>query len=356
MPKRRNKEHKGLPRGWRYKHGAYSIRVPVGQEHLWDGKKEFRLGATLSEAHRVYANRIASADGAITTIAQLIDRYLVEVTPTKARRTQKDEVKYLTNFRKLIGENDVASFKPHHAYAIRDHIKSGVTKGTGEKQANRHMSALKHVFTKSIEWGLRETHPMHNGVFKMFPEKKSKMRIPTEEEVREAIKIANPMLQAYCKLKLLTGLRLTDMLSLTVGNITADGLVVTPRKTEDRTDVTISFVMTDELKAVLKEVRSVPPLNSIYLFTNHRRNRGVGEALIKPDGTTTGFDSQWQRWQQKLPKEKRFAERSLRNLVGSEDDLQTASERLGHASTATTKKFYRNKPTVVLPLPHKNIR
>jgi len=37
-------------------------------------------------------------------------------------------------------------------------------------------------------------------------------------------------------------------------------------------------------------------------------------------------------------------------LVGSEDDLQTASERLGHASTATTKKFYRNNPTEVLPL------
>ena len=107
--------------------------------------------------------------------------------------------------------------------------------------------------------------------------------------------------------------------------------------------------MTGELKAVLKEIRSVPPLNSIYLFKNHRHNRGVGEALIKPDGTTTGFDSQWQRWQWKLPKENRFAERSLRNLVGSEDDLQTASERLGHASTATTKKFYRNKPTEVLP-------
>ena len=76
----------------------------------------------------------------------------------------------------------------------------------------------------------------------------------------------------------------------------------------------------------------------------------VGEALIKPDGTTTGFDSQWQRWQQKLPKENRFAERSLRNLVGSEDDLLASSERLGHASTATTKKFYRNKPTEVFPL------
>ena len=109
--------------------------------------------------------------------------------------------------------------------------------------------------------------------------------------------------------------------------------------------------MTDELKAVLKEIRSVPTLNSIYLFKNHRHNRGVGEALIKADGTTTGFDSQWQRWQRKLPKENRFAERSLRNLVGSEDDLQTASARLGHSSTSTTQRYYRNKPTVVLPLP-----
>ena len=103
--------------------------------------------------------------------------------------------------------------------------------------------------------------------------------------------------------------------------------MVTPRKTEDRTDETISFVMTEELKEVLKEIRSVPPLNSIYLFKNHRHNRGVGEALIKPDGTTTGFDSQWQRWQRKFPKEKRFAERSLRNLVGSEDDLQTIRKK-----------------------------
>jgi len=38
-------------------------------------------------------------------------------------------------------------------------------------------------------------------------------------------------------------------------------------------------------------------------------------------------------------------------LVGSEDDLQPASERLGHADTSTTAKYYRLKPTVVTPLP-----
>ena len=33
---------------------------------------------------------------------------------------------------------------------------------------------------------------------------------------------------------------------------------------------------------------------------------------------------------------------------------KSASERLGHSSTATTQQYYRNKPTVVLPLPHRN--
>ncbi len=71
---------------------------------------------------------------------------------------------------------------------------------------------------------------------------------------------------------------------------------------------------------------------------------------MKDDNTATGFESQWQRWQQKLPKDKRFAERSIRNLVGSQDELEIASERLGHASTATTKKFYRSNVTNVTPL------
>ena len=52
----------------------------------------------------------------------------------------------------------------------------------------------------------------------------------------------------------------------------------------------------------------------------------------------------------KLPKEQKFSIRCLRNLVGHQDDLATASERLGHASQATTKKFYRSNTSKVVPL------
>ena len=47
----------------------------------------------------------------------------------------------------------------------------------------------------------------------------------------------------------------------------------------------------------------------------------------------------------------RFQERDLRAKVTSEStSLEEASERLAHASTATTKRIYRRKPAKVKPL------
>ena len=51
-----------------------------------------------------------------------------------------------------------------------------------------------------------------------------------------------------------------------------------------------------------------------------------------------------------MPEDKQFAERSIRNWGGDQDHLQTASERLGHASTDTTNKHYRSNVTKVMPL------
>ena len=79
--------------------------------------------------------------------------------------------------------------------------------------------------------------------------------------------------------------------------------------------------MTSELKAVIDECNAIKPL-SLYLFKTRK-----GEPYLIPDKTAEGFTSIWQRWQRKLPKKKRFAERPLRNLVGFEDDVQTTSER-----------------------------
>tara|TARA_B100001123_G_C15191133_1_gene979423 strand:- start:137 stop:1183 length:1047 start_codon:yes stop_codon:yes gene_type:complete len=345
MARKRNKRNEGLPARVRWKNGAYRYLVPKGQEDKWDGKTEFRLGKTESEMYLTLAGRIAASEGAIRTIGQLLDRYLYEVVPDHSPASQVHERGYIEKLREAIGHNEAAAWASQDAYRLRDHFKSKSVKGSGETYANRLMGCLKHVFTKAVEWGVVETHPMTDSNFKMFPRRKSSLRIPEWQEVLDALELAPAMLQGYVRLKLMLGLRRTDMLSLTEHDIHKDGIHVTLEKTKNSTGQITIFKMGHELMAVLNQIRAVPPRSIHYLFTTRR-----GEPHIKADKSARGFQSMWTRWQKKLPEEKRFTERSLRNLVGSAGDLQTASDRLGHASTATTKKYYRSKITKVTPL------
>lgn len=342
------KAHKGLPRGWRWHRGAYRYRVPKGQEQHWDGKTEFRLGSTLPEAHRTYAGRIASVDGAIVSFAQLFDRYLVEVTVGKAQSTQADEVRHISKLREMIGSNPVVLFKPHHAYQLRDSIHRAVVNGSGERYTNRVMEKLKHTLTKAVEWGVIEHHPMNDLKFKMLP-------IPRNSQIRRAVSLeqvidsldhAPAWLQCYVKLKLMTGLRQVDLLLMTQRNITDEGILVTHHKTENSTGKTTLYQWTPELSKVIQDIKGLKPY-SIHLFKNQKGGMFWNETRGRE---ASGFHSAWMRWMKKLPEHQRFSERSIRNLVGSEDNLEEASKRLGHAHTSTTAKFYRLKPTVVSPL------
>ena len=74
MPKARKAENKGLPARWRFLHGAYYYQVPVGCEAQREGKQLFRLGKTLPEAYKVWADRLGGAGSAVKTIDQLLDR------------------------------------------------------------------------------------------------------------------------------------------------------------------------------------------------------------------------------------------------------------------------------------------
>ena len=57
-----------------------------------------------------------------------------------------------------------------------------------------------------------------------------------------------------------------------------------------------------------------------------------------------------------MTEEKQYAERSIRNYVANQEDLQTALEKLGHVSTDITSKHYRSNVVKVKPfnLPIKN--
>jgi len=229
MPKPRNPENKGLPARWKQQHGAYYYRVPPGLEMLWENKQMFRLGKTLPEAYKEWAKRLDSMDKA-NTIGQLLDRYALEVVPTKAAATQMGNSRHIKRLRAVFGHMSLTSLEPKDVYKYADKRGSKVN-------ARQEIGVLSHAFTKAVEWGYINKHPFKGEV--RLQAEQSRTRYVEDWEVLECLALA-PMrksgsvhtIQAYIRLKLLTGLRQGDLLRLTESMLTEDGILVTPRKTQ----------------------------------------------------------------------------------------------------------------------------
>lgn len=355
-PKVKNKVNKGLPKRWRLKHGAYYYRVPPGLEHHWDGKTEFRLGKKLSEAHRTFAER-AQLHENITKMEQLCDRYELEVVPDKAPSTQQINHYSLQRLRKAFRGNDVAAIQPVHIYQYRDHTG----KVESEKKANLDLEVLSHMFTKSIEWGLRTDHPMTNKKVVKFS-LEARDRYVEDWELAEFLSVAGPFLNAYLNLKGLTGLDQGDLLSIPMKGAGTDKLTVPGRKknkskTKQRRKVHRDryFPYADNngnstgIKEAIDAILALPgrPDITTHLFCT-TRGRGRGKPYIDESGKASSFSSIWQRRMKKAltdtKLEKSFTEHDLRAKVSS--DIETdeeAQQQLDHASIKTTRDTYRRK-------------
>lgn len=369
-PKARLKAHAGLPKGWRFKCGAYRYRVPEGLEHLWDGKKEFTLGKTLPEAYRTWAERIDTpAD--LPTMDKAFDRYLLEEVPTKSYSWQSTQRISITRLRKAFGKVRPGAIKPSHAYRYHDTVK----KGSGETAARHDIQTLRHVLTKCVEWGAIDRNPIKGEIRIKKPAPRS--RQIEDWEIAEVMTLGVPKLKKdgtpakisrgiltcllFIRLKLMTGLRRVDILAIPLTELKADGIHVTPTKTENTTgkrliiDWAYDETGYSELRELVNEILAMPPrrIGNAPLFVTRE-----GKSYLDENKETNGFDSIWQRFMDKVLKEtkvtERFQQSDLRAKVADDSDtLQEAADRLSHSTTETTQRVYRRKPVRVLPLVRK---
>jgi integrase len=340
-PKPRLDTNKGLPAGWRHKHGAYYYRPPVQLRDLWEGKTEYRLASSLSEAYRVWADKLEIYSDA-QNVGELLDRYAHEVIPLKAPRTQSSNLASISKLKRVFGEMPIEAVKPKHVYQFKD-----LRGKQGKTAANRDIEVLSHAFTKAIEWGFCENHPIKGKVQKFS--RPPRNRYIEDWELAEALTVASPFIAAYIELKLHTGLRRGDLLSLKISDLKDDGIHVMPRKTSGTTGKKIIFEWTDSLRDSVNHIMSMrKKVLSIWLFHTNR-----GQPYLKPNGTANGFDSIWQRFMAKAlvntKLKERFTEHDLRAKVASETGSEHAKQMLGHSSAAITDRVYRRKPELIQP-------
>lgn len=346
-PYKRKPENQGLPSRWVLDHGTYYYIVPPAVKSQWDGKSWFPLGKTLPEAYKTWADRV-SAPERIHTISALLDRYLLEVVPTKAPKTQTENVRYIKALRPVFGSMALADIEPQHIYLYVD-------KRTAKTSARREIEVLSHAYTKAVQWGLIKAHPFKNEV--RLEGEKPRTRYVEDWELLEVLNMPSRkkkgsvgMIQAYLRLKLLTGLRQRDLLLMTVADCKEDGIHVTPSKTKNSSGKALIYEWTPELRAAIEEAKAIRPAISPFLFCNRY---GVG--FVEEDkGTAHDWNNMWQRFMKRVLEEtnikERFTEHDLRAKVGSDaESLDRAKQLLAHSDSRLTERIYRRKPERIAP-------
>lgn len=360
MPKPRRKENRGLPERWTSQHGAYYYRVPKGLEHLWDGKQMFRLGSTLPEAYKAWAARAERNDKS-KTIAQLLDRYALEVIPAKSPKTQASNNIALPSLRKVFGGMQIASIVPQLIYKYVD-LRSQKTRNEkgklvgGRIAALREIEVLSHAYTKAVEWGLVDRHPFKKEM--RFEGEKPRDRYVEDWEIVECLALDSKRkkgsvlaIQAYVRLKLMTGMSQGDLLRLTMSNLKEDGIHIQRHKTANTTGKRTVYTWTPELEKAVEMAKASRPALSPFLFCT-RAGKGY---MNEETGTPTGWKSMWQRFMARVLEETKveqpFTEHDLRAKAGSDaESLEHARALLSHADARTTDRIYRRKPEMVQPL------
>jgi integrase len=282
-----------------------------------------------------------------------MDRYLLEVVPTKSYKSQESNQLAIRRLRPVFGMMRPTEIQPVHAYKYADLV----AKAHGKTSAKHDIQCLSHLFTKAVEWGVINRNPILGQV--RIKGNAPRDRLVEDWEIDEALAIQSSfrgvlIANVYIRFKLMTGLRRGDILRLKLSNLKDDGIHILLNKTKQSTGkrLIIEWDKDGDMRELVDEILRIPPrrIGDAPLFVTRQ-----GKSYIDSQGQCNAFGSLWQRFMDKVMETtkvtERFQERDLRAKVASDSDsLIEASERLGHADTAITQRVYRRKPVRIRPL------
>ncbi len=308
-------------------------------------RKSFPLGSSFTE---MYSNYIAIINQAkfgpgrtCHTIGQLIDRYLLEVTPTKAVDGHSRELRRGAMLKRVFGEMHPEALTTLHVYELID-----LRSETAPVGVNRDVSLLSSVFKKAIRWGVITDNPIMNIEYN---QEKPRDRYITHEEYTAFRKIAqkeHPLLAPYMDFKYLTGLRAADIRALTKSQLKDDGIHLTIQKTQLKRIIAWS----DALRLVTNNLLSASLTgkkrpHSKYLLPNRSGGKYTG------DGWRTVFYRAMRQALEQGVLAEPFCEHDIRAKAGSDhNSVEQAQKFLAHLSVKVTERHYRRKPEVIQPL------
>jgi len=205
------------------------------------------------------------------TLADLVDRYVKDVLPTKPKQI-KDQSHQLKWWKDKIGNYLLADVTPPLIVQCRDDLAESRSPAT----VNRYLAALSHAFTIAInEWEWIEGSPLSK--VRKPKEPMGRVRFLDEDErirLLAACKASsNEWLYICVVLALSTGMRQGELMKLRWGDVFLDGgfLVLYKTKNDERRRVPLFGHALELLKAHAK----IRQLNTDLLFPGKNPDKPI---------------------------------------------------------------------------------
>lgn len=361
MARNRSKENSCLPPYVTRRSGRFYLEPKQGLLEKLGGKKSYPLGGTYMEMFSSYKTIMKSIGGVresdISTMAQLIDRYMLKITPEKAASGHKSEIYRCNLLKHVFGEMSPRQVTKIDIYKYIDWRSDG-----GARVAvNREVALLSAIFKKGQRWGAVEDNPVL-GVERN--EEFARTRYVTHEEFKafyEFVSKKNPVVAAYMNFKYVTGLRVGDIRNLKKSKMTKEGWILkigkTARKGKPPRQVLMEW--SPALHKVTLDLIEACGREKVDEKGNIERARVESEYLLhtRTGGKYTlhGWCSIFFRLMKKAVEEgvlaERFTDHDIRAKAGSDHkSLEEASKFLAHLNVKVTADHYRRRIERIRPL------
>ena len=302
--------------------------IPLGDDYALAVKKWAELEINAGPRH-----------SEIMTFRYVAERYLREILPTKAPRTQRDnlhEIEWLYRF----FDNPPAPIEKITPLHIRQYLD---WRKASPVRANREKALFSHIYNKAREWGYTSTANPCQGV-KGFRE--VARGIYVEDWIYKAVwDAADWPTRDAMDLAYLTGQRPADVLKIKIGDVRDGFLMITQGKTGKKLRIAVEGALgtlVDRIKARHYRVTSLAlvrnetgqPLS--YFALDNRFEVARAKVVAKLKKAKRDDDAQHVL---------AFQFRDLRAKAGTDQadatDIRTAQQQLGHKNIKTTEIYVR---------------
>lgn len=322
---------------------TYRVKVrlkgfPV-QSATFERLTDARRWAQQTESAIREGRHFKTAEAKRHTLAELIDRYVKDVLPSKPK-IARDQTQQLAWWKAEIGSYALADVSPSLLAECRDKLGREITvrnKPRSPASVLRYMAALSAAFTTAVkEWGWVEDSPMRKVTKPKEP--RGRVRFLSDEERSRLLQACkestNPYLYTVVILAISTGMRQGEIMNLTWDDVdlSQGRAILHETKNGERRAVAI----TGHALELLRELNKVRRIDCNLLFP---AKRNTGQKPQKPLDLRTPWETAVKKAELQDFKFHDLRHSAASYLAMNGASLAEIAEVLGHKTLAMVKRY-----------------